>query len=131
MAWPDAAVIAVNEIGMLQQPHEVSIQTGSAVGRHFGFEPRAKISMTIMRPPQHGHRRCGAPVSFGSASVAPVLMGTAITRVKHRCMRYRLIDARRFGSLVEQARQLTRGRCRPCRPFSRLLRCDGGTAFGL
>ena len=33
--------------------HDVSILFG--VGRHFGSQPRAKVSMTIMRAPQHGH----------------------------------------------------------------------------
>ena len=33
--------------------HEVSILFG--VGRHFGSQPAAKVSMTIMRAPQHGH----------------------------------------------------------------------------
>ena len=33
--------------------HEVSILIG-AVGRYRGVEPRSKVSMMIMRPPQHG-----------------------------------------------------------------------------
>jgi ribosomal protein L2 len=33
--------------------HDVSILFG--VGRHFGSQPGAKVSMTIMRAPQHGH----------------------------------------------------------------------------
>src|SRR6201987_5932636 len=33
--------------------HDVSILFG--VGRHFGSQPRAKVSMTIIRAPQHGH----------------------------------------------------------------------------
>src|SRR6267143_994582 len=33
--------------------HDVSILL--AVGRHFGWQPRANTSMTIMRAPQHGH----------------------------------------------------------------------------
>jgi hypothetical protein len=33
--------------------HDVSILFG--VGRHFGSQPRAKVSMTIMRAPQRGH----------------------------------------------------------------------------
>jgi len=53
--------------------------------RCFGLEPRAKISMTIMDPPQHGHGRgstrglsCGAPlrltpVTGMTASSAPAL----------------------------------------------------------
>ena len=33
--------------------HEVSILVG--VGQHFGSQPGAKVSMTIMRAPQRGH----------------------------------------------------------------------------
>src|ERR1700746_829619 len=33
--------------------HDVSILFG--VGRDFGSQPRAKVSMTIIRAPQHGH----------------------------------------------------------------------------
>ena len=33
--------------------HDVSILLG--VGRQLGWQPRAKVSMTIMRAPQHGH----------------------------------------------------------------------------
>src|ERR1700752_827856 len=33
--------------------HDVSILFG--VGRHFGSQPGAKVSMTIMRAPQRGH----------------------------------------------------------------------------
>ena len=37
--------------------HEVSIliAAGTGVGRCFGSEPRAKVSMMNMRPPQQGH----------------------------------------------------------------------------
>ena len=40
-----------------RQHHEVSILIAVAadVGRCFGSQPRAKVSMMIMRPPQHGH----------------------------------------------------------------------------
>jgi hypothetical protein len=36
--------------------HEVSIliSAGTGVGRCLGAQPRAKVSMMIMRPPQHG-----------------------------------------------------------------------------
>ena len=41
-----------------ERRHDVSIRiNGLAGGRYLGFEPRAKISMTIMRPPQHGQGR--------------------------------------------------------------------------
>jgi hypothetical protein len=33
--------------------HDVSILLGA--GRHFGSQPRAKTSITIMRAPQRGH----------------------------------------------------------------------------
>jgi hypothetical protein len=41
--------------------HEVSIliAAGGGEGRCLGSHPRAKVSMTIMRPPQHG-QRCGS-----------------------------------------------------------------------
>ena len=55
--------------------HEVSIliAAGAGVGRCFGSQPRAKVSMMIMRPPQQGARtlqharfveRCG-PARLG------------------------------------------------------------------
>src|SRR5258708_4519300 len=39
--------------------HDVSIliAAGAGGGRCFGSQPRSKVSMTIMRPPQHGHGR--------------------------------------------------------------------------
>ena len=41
--------------------HEVSILIAGkgGVGRYFGSQPRAKVSMMIMRLPQHGHG-CGS-----------------------------------------------------------------------
>jgi hypothetical protein len=49
--------------------HEVSIliATIGPCGRCRGIEPRVKVSMMIMRPPQCG-QRCGALSSVGSAS---------------------------------------------------------------
>src|ERR1700745_2356891 len=48
--------------------HDESILFG--VGRHFGSQPGAKVSMTIMRAPQHGHghgsTRGGSGVQTGS-----------------------------------------------------------------
>ena len=35
--------------------HDVSILITTGVGRCLGSQPRAKTSMTIMRPPQQGH----------------------------------------------------------------------------
>jgi hypothetical protein len=46
--------------------HEVSILITAAVGRCRGVEPRAKVSMMIMWPPQHGQARTGVA---GSRSV--------------------------------------------------------------
>ena len=42
--------------------HEVSIliATGAGVGWCFGSQPRAKVSMMNIRPPQHGHGRGSA-----------------------------------------------------------------------
>ena len=41
-----------------ERRHDVSIRiSGMAGGWYLGFEPRAKTSMTIMRPPQQGHGR--------------------------------------------------------------------------
>ena len=39
--------------------HEVSIliAAGAGMGRCFGSQPRAKVSMINMRPPQQGHGR--------------------------------------------------------------------------
>src|SRR5262249_56038109 len=56
--------------------HDVSILPG--IGRHFGSRPRANTSMTIMRPPQHGHGHgstrglSGAPSGSSSASAPPL-----------------------------------------------------------
>src|SRR5260370_20612391 len=41
--------------------HEVSILVAAGgVGRYFGSQPRAKVSMMIMRLPQYGHGRGSA-----------------------------------------------------------------------
>ncbi len=41
-----------------ERRHDVSIRiNGMAGGWYLGFEPRAKISMIVMRPPQQGHGR--------------------------------------------------------------------------
>src|SRR3979411_2345049 len=56
--------------------HEVSILivTGAGVGRCFGSQPRAKVSMMIKRPPQQGHGRGGARGS--SVVVASAVSGS-------------------------------------------------------
>src|SRR5512143_348055 len=46
--------------------HDVSILIGLG-GRVLGVEPRSKVSMMIMRPPQHGH---GSKDVGGSSAVA-------------------------------------------------------------
>ena len=48
------------------QAHDVSILFG--VGRHFGSQPRAKVSMTIMRAPQHGHGQGSTSSVSGATS---------------------------------------------------------------
>ena len=52
-----AGIEPVGEIGRIvgagSLGHDVSILPGA--GRHLGSQPRANVSMTIMRPPQHGH----------------------------------------------------------------------------
>jgi len=55
--------------------HEVSIliAAGAGVGRCFGSQPRAKVSMMIMRPPQQGHGRCSTRGS--SSAAAPHVSG--------------------------------------------------------
>jgi hypothetical protein len=51
------------------QRHEVSIliAASTGVGRCIGSQPRAKVSMIIMRPPQQG---CGRASMRGSSSSA-------------------------------------------------------------
>jgi len=48
-------------LGERQRAHDVSILIidGWRTGRWLGWQPGAKISMTIMRPPQHG-QGCGS-----------------------------------------------------------------------
>jgi len=48
----------------------ILIAAGAGVGRCFGWHPRAKVSMMIMRPPQHGHGRGSTDGSPGSAALA-------------------------------------------------------------
>src|SRR4030088_3291462 len=49
--------------------HEVSILIAAGgVGRYFGSQPRAKVSMMIMRLPQHGHGRGSARGCSSAAS---------------------------------------------------------------
>ena len=49
--------------------HDVSILIAAGgVGRYFGSQPRAKVSMMIMRLPQHGHGRGSARGCSSAAS---------------------------------------------------------------
>jgi hypothetical protein len=50
--------------------HEVSILFG--VGYYFGRQPGAKISMTIMRAPQHGHGQ-GSSCGVSGANIGLLL----------------------------------------------------------
>jgi hypothetical protein len=48
------------------------IAVGKDVGRCMGSQPRVKVSMMIMRPPQHGHGRGntdGSSTLYGLAYV--------------------------------------------------------------
>src|SRR5262245_64430823 len=54
--------------------HDVSMLIGLD-GRAVGVEPGSKISMTIMRPPQHGH---GSKDVSGSSARAPALPGSVV-----------------------------------------------------
>jgi hypothetical protein len=70
--------------------HEVSILIApdAGVGRSSGWQPRVKVSMMNMRPPQQGHGRGSmrawsaagvSVVSGGSVSGGSGLTGTAIS----------------------------------------------------
>lgn len=56
----------------IQSDHDVSIliMAAGTVGRVRGDAPRWNLSMTIMRPPQHGH---GCESGLGSAASAQLL----------------------------------------------------------
>src|SRR5258708_37103566 len=62
--------------------HEVSILIAAGgVGRYFGSQPRAKVSMMIMRLPQHGHGR-GSARGCSSAAWAR-RQGEQLARVRN------------------------------------------------
>jgi hypothetical protein len=67
---PDVAAV----VDRWRRYHDVSIliAAGGGEGRCLGSQPRAKVSMTIMRPPQHGHG-CGR--TRGWSSVASGVSG--------------------------------------------------------
>ena len=78
------------------QAHDVSILFG--VGRHFGSQPGAKVSMTIMRAPQHGHGYgstrgvCGATSGCSCGSAAG---GATLRSVRALAMlSVRLVEAK-------------------------------------
>ena len=50
--------------------HDVSILLG--VGRQLGAQPRAKVSMTIMRAPQRGHGHGSTRGALGRLVVAQI-----------------------------------------------------------
>ena len=59
--------------------HEVSILMTAGIGDGWwrGVEPRSKISMTIMRPPQQGQGQERASVVPGSTTVSSSISGSA------------------------------------------------------
>ena len=65
-------MMAFAAVWLDERGHEVSIlmATIGAFGRYLGVVPRAKISMTIMRPPQHGHGLEGDAGSVASAAAS-------------------------------------------------------------
>jgi len=61
---PDVAAV----VDCWRRYHEVSILIAAGgEGRCLGSHPRTKVSMTIMRPPQHGHG-CGRTRGWSSAA---------------------------------------------------------------
>jgi hypothetical protein len=74
--WPEARMIISQSDEAGERDHDVSIliATSGAVGRYRGKQPRAKVSMTIIRPPQHGQ---GCESAFGwSAAVRSESLGS-------------------------------------------------------
>jgi len=58
----------------------ILITIGDAGGRWRGEEPRANVSIMIMRPPQHGH---GCASGFGSLEVVVSAVGASNTAVQN------------------------------------------------
>ena len=60
-------------VGRRRRGHEVSIliASGAGVGRWLGSQPRVKLSMMIIRPPQQGHGR-GSMRGWSASGVASV-----------------------------------------------------------
>ena len=61
---------------LIVRRHEVSILivTGVGVGRYLGSQPRSRVSMMIMRPPQQGHGR--GKICCSSVAVALSVSGS-------------------------------------------------------
>ena len=72
----------VCDVAAHRRDHEVSIliRSGDAAGRWRGEEPRSKVSMMTMRPPQHGHG-CAA----GLRTTNPI--ESTFATVRHRTIR--------------------------------------------
>jgi hypothetical protein len=72
-AWPwPAEIQQYGRSTRRERHHEVSILIAiiEAVGRDRGAQPRSKVSMTIMRPPQHGQGRVsGGSLSSGASAL--------------------------------------------------------------
>ena len=73
-----AGVAAVSD--WRRRHHEVSILivAEAGVGRCLGWQPRAKVSMMNMRPPQQGHGR-GSMRGSSAAGVSVVSGGSGLT----------------------------------------------------
>ena len=65
--------------------HDVSILIGLG-GRVRGVAPRSKVSMMIMRPPQHGHGSggIGGSSSLASASLGSLCVGGTSSNLRER-----------------------------------------------
>ena len=77
--------------------HDVSILFG--VGRHFGSQPGAKVSMTIMRAPQHGHGQGntrGASEALSGSCLGSAAGGATLRSARAVAMlAARLVEAKR------------------------------------
>ena len=65
--------------------HDVSILSGFG-GRVLGVEPRSKVSMMIMRPPQHGHgsKDVGGTSALASGSLGSSWLAGTPSRLRTR-----------------------------------------------
>ena len=97
VAGPSPAAIEASIAVWKQQErrHDVSIQAGAVAGAAYrGIEPRAKTSMTIMRPPQHGHGRGSTPPSGSAFSVAPAPSASAAGKTASSARALAIFSAR-------------------------------------